>query len=294
MKTLIIGCGYLGMRVARTWLTRSRDVFALTRSSANAEKLLSLGIRPIIGDVTDPDSLRSLPKVQTVLHAVGFDRTSPKSMRDVYVDGLRNVLEVIASRVERFVYVSSTSVYGQSRGEQVDETSECNPSRENGKICLDAERLVWRHFPQNDSLTCRANVLRLAGIYGPGRLIARIEELKTRKPIGGNPKAWLNLIHADDAAQAILACEDRGRPRETYLVCDDRPISRRDYYEALASQLGIGCPTFVADESLDGITRSLNKRCSNKKLRECLGVRLEFSSCLEGLPHALNDNLDYV
>ena len=91
---LIVGCGYLGRRVARRWLAAGRRVAALTRG--NADALAALGIEPIIGDVLDPDSLCHLPDAGTVLYAVGLDRTAGRSMRDVYVSGLANVLDRLA------------------------------------------------------------------------------------------------------------------------------------------------------------------------------------------------------
>src|SRR5690606_29190096 len=145
-----------------------------------------------------------------------FDRTSGHSQRDVYVDGLRHVLNAMAGRCERFVYISSTSVYGQTQGEWVDESSPCRPDRPNGQACLEAENLVWEFFPAGmDPEQSGAVVLRLAGIYGPGRLLRRVEQLRSGDPIGGNPEAWLNLIHVDDAATAVLACEQRFTPGET-------------------------------------------------------------------------------
>src|SRR5665213_3277715 len=234
-RRLIIGCGYLGRRVAHIWVAQGDVVFALTRSSANAEALRQFGITPIVGDVTDSASLAVLPKVDTLLYAVGLDRRTGHSQRDVYVGGLDNLLPQIAGKVRRLLYVSSTSVYGQNSGEWVDETSDCRPESANGQVCLDAERLLQQKLPE-------ANVLRLAGIYGPGRLVARIEALRAGQSPEGNPDAWLNLIHVDDAAAAVLACERRGKPGATYLVCDDHPCRRREYYSLLAAMIGAPAP----------------------------------------------------
>ncbi|MGE0375692.1 MAG: NAD-dependent epimerase/dehydratase family protein, partial [Planctomycetaceae bacterium] len=139
---LIIGCGYLGLRVARRWLAQGDAVAALTRSAERAAAFRERGIRPVVGDILSPDRLRDLPPATTVLYAVGYDRTTEASKRTVYVDGLRNVLLSLPKSVERFVYVSSTSVYGQSNGVWVDETSACEPRTDGGQICLDAERLL--------------------------------------------------------------------------------------------------------------------------------------------------------
>src|SRR5437879_5560524 len=98
---LILGCGYLGRVVARRWLDAGHHVTALTRS--RADELRALAIEPILGDVTD-SNLR-LPAADTVLYAVGLDRSAGMSMRDLYVGGLANVLNALPT-VRRFVYVS--------------------------------------------------------------------------------------------------------------------------------------------------------------------------------------------
>jgi nucleoside-diphosphate-sugar epimerase len=163
MRRLIIGCGYLGRRVAQRWLDAGDMVFALTRSIDNAQVLSKLGIEPLMGDVTRADSLNTLPESDTVLHAVGFDRSAVPSKREVYVDGLRNVLDQLTGRCGRFLHISSTSVYGQEDGEQVDEESPCQPQHESGQICLDAEQLVSEAATHGDLPT--ATILRLSGIY---------------------------------------------------------------------------------------------------------------------------------
>ena len=284
----MIGCGYLGSRVAQAWLEGGDDVHALTRSQSHADRLREQGIRSVIGDVTDPDSLCDLPNVDTVLYAVGFDRNAGHSKREVYVDGLENVLKVVAARGDRFFYISTTSVYGQSGGEAVDEDSDCDPSSENGRVCLDAERKVWQCYSAKSSVGGRgAIILRLAGIYGPGRLLARVESLRSGDPLRGNPDAWLNLIHVDDAVAAVLASEQHGRFGSTYLVSDDRPIERRVYYELLAEHVSAPKPTFADAESNSAESSQLNKRCNSRKIRDELGVELVYPNIEAGIPHAL-------
>ena len=146
MRRLIIGCGYLGRRVASRWIASGDDVFALTRSARNAEQLSQLEVSPILGDVTSSASLKSLPECDTVLHAVGFDRSAAATKREVYVDGLSKVLDRMAARCDQFIHISSTSVYGQQDGEWVDEESPCEAKNESGEICIAAEQLVLDRF----------------------------------------------------------------------------------------------------------------------------------------------------
>jgi nucleoside-diphosphate-sugar epimerase len=286
VEKLIVGCGYLGRRVALEWLRQERAVAALTRSPENARELERLGMGAILGDVTNPASLAELPAAGTLLYAVGFDRTAGHARRTVSVNGLESVLRALAPRICRLVYVSSTSVYGQSAGEWVDETSPTEPVQARGQVSLEAERVVRQCVPQ-------AVVLRLAGIYGPGRLLRRIEEVRSGASIAGNPDAWLNLIHVDDAVTAVLAAEEHGSPGATYVVCDDGPLRRREYYELLSRAVGAPPPTFAENASVTrGQASDLNKRCSNRRLRAELNVTLRFPTAVEGLGHAVAAHAD--
>ncbi len=288
MRKLVIGCGYLGQRVAAKWSKAGDEVFALTRSKQRAEEFRTHGWQPILGDVTQAETLRQLPDADVLLYAVGFDRTTGHSQREIYVEGLKTALDVLANRVGKWLYVSSTSVYGQQNGERIDETSPAKPTRGNGQICREAEQQIEQQF---QSTGRHFNILRLAGIYGPGRLLRRLSDLKAGLPIQGDPAGWLNLIHVEDAAETILACEQQGRAGEIYLVSDDRPVSRREYYALLAELAGVELPAFAASaESRHAV--GLGKRCSNRKIREALGVNLQYPSIEQGLPAAFEADLD--
>ncbi len=285
---LIIGCGYLGRRVAQRWVDAGDDVVALTRSARHADKFRENGIRPAVGDVLRPETLYHLPPAETVLYAVGYDPSGAASKRAVYIDGLRNVLAALPASVGQFLYVSSTSVYGQSNGERVDETSPCVPRTDGGRICLDAEQLVRSTLKDRTPM----QILRLSGIYGPGRLIARIDGLRERRPLPRNPNGWLNLIHVADAAAAVIAIADQNAPAsDVLLVSDDRPCTRRDYYEMLAQLVGTAAPIFESDNitAAEVSTPDLGKWCDNRRLRRERGIALAFPTIDEGLPDAVRD-----
>lgn len=273
MNKLVIGCGYLGHRVAAKWRDDGHEVFVLTRSADKAEQFRADGLHPIIGDIMQPDTLRFPAQISTCLYAIALDRSGPHSKREVYVDGLKNILAAPTFQPDRVIYISSTSVYGQAEGDPIDETSETAPTLENGQICLAAETSVR----QQTQLPW--NVLRLSGIYGPGRLLARKEKLAARETLPGNPEGWLNLIHVDDACQAVLACEAHPEAiNELFLISDDRPIRRKEYYTLLAEQFGAPAPVF------GDMTTNLGKRCDNSKARERIGFTPSFPSIAEGLP----------
>jgi len=303
MQKLIIGCGYVGLEAARQWLAAGNEVAALTRSEEHARQFKELGIQPIKGEITRPETLTQLPESETVLYAVGFDRSASKSRREVYVEGLDHVLSEIKSRTQKVIYLSSTSVYGQSAGEWVDEDSACEPTRENGQICLEAEQLFQKYTllpDQSAENRASAVILRLAGIYGPGRLLARMEQIKAGEPLLGRPDAWLNLVHLTDIVNTILKCDTEIQLSSHYLVSDSCPITRQEYYQTLAELLEAPPPRFAtadAGESTQKSTRpnsteraaGVNKRCSNKRLRDELGVKPVYPSIREGLPQAIKN-----
>src|SRR5260370_3604798 len=124
MDKFIIGCGYLGKRVAALWQAQGQRVFATTR--ARPDGLRAGGIEPVVCDVLVSDSLKALPAVSTVLYCVGLDRAGGASMRDVFVRGLGNALDPLPA-AERFLYATSPSVNGTSTAEAGDEKSATAP-----------------------------------------------------------------------------------------------------------------------------------------------------------------------
>jgi nucleoside-diphosphate-sugar epimerase len=235
---LVVGSGYLGERVARRWLARGDRVVGITRSAARAGSLAASGIEPEILDVAaaDPDwagliARRGCPA--TVFWAVGFDRSGGASYADVHVGGLGRLLDALAAAGchPRVILSSSTGVWGDEGGGRVTEATPVNPSREAGRVLVEAESLLARH-----SLG-PGTALRFAGLYGPQRL-PRLADLRAGRPIAADPDSWLNLVHVDDAAAVVEAVGDAPTPRGLYLVSDGRPVLRRDWYTRLAELAG--------------------------------------------------------
>jgi nucleoside-diphosphate-sugar epimerase len=272
------------------WLSAGQVVHVLTRSATRAAQLASEGFQPVVGDVTSPHSLAALGAldVETLLYAVGFDRSAGHSFRQVYVDGLRAVLAALShSSPQQAIYISSTGVYGDAAGDWVDESTPCHPERENGQACLSAEELL-----RQSSLGPRATILRLAGIYGPGRIPNRAA-LVAGEPIQAPTTGWLNLIHVEDAAAIVLAVERlqaaNPAPR-LYLVSDGQPALRPDYYAELARLYQAPAPRFTAPAPGDpAASRAAgSKRISPARLMHDLGpaFRLTYPSYREGLRQA--------
>ncbi len=241
---LVVGCGYLGDRVARRWMADGARVIGVTRRITRASELAAAGIEPAIIDVTaaDPGWVSTFGEAgcpATVFWSVGFDRTSPATHHDVHVGGLRKLLDALAAGATaartRVIFSSSTGVWGDERGGAVDETTPPNPGREAGRVLLEAETLLRTHR------VGPGTALRFAGLYGPGRL-PRLDDLRAGLPIAADPDSWLNLIHVDDAAAVVQSLAAAAAPRPLYVVSDGHPVRRRDWYERLAALTGSPAP----------------------------------------------------
>jgi nucleoside-diphosphate-sugar epimerase len=287
MAKLIVGCGYLGMRVAALWRAAGSEVYAVTRSSERAATFAASGLTPIVGDLTGSAARRQsdsaelpVPQgVRTVLFAVGYDRAGGQSIHDVYVGGLGRVLRSLPDSVQKVIYISSTGVYGQVTGSEVDEDSPCQPTREGGRASLAAENLL-----RASEFAGKAIILRLAGIYGPGR-IPRAADLLAGKPIDAPASGWLNLIHVDDAARIVTLAANRLQPPKLYVVSDGQPVVRGDYYRELARLLGAPPPQFIEPpaDSPAAQRAASDKRINPRRLFADLQPTLLYPSYREGL-----------
>jgi nucleoside-diphosphate-sugar epimerase len=288
---LVVGCGYLGERVAALWRAREESVAVVTRSSQRALRLQADGYVAVVADVTNPQSLtklRQLPPIDSVLYAVGFDRASGKTMHAVYVEGLHAVLDALPTTVARIIYISTTGVYSQNDGGWIDEDTACQPTREAGRACLEAESMLAQH-----AFGPRAIILRLAGIYGPGR-IPRRNELVSGQPIAAAANAWLNLIHVDDAAQIVLAVEKQAQPPRVYLVSDGHPVRRREYY-AHAARLHSAPPAVFCEPKPGELANrrgGTDRRVNITRLTSEVRFDFQNPSFREGLRACIAEELD--
>ncbi len=270
----------MGIRLAKYWSDKGEEVWATTRSEDRAAEFSELGLKPIVMDVANADSGGvELPDIETVVFAVGFDRSGPHQIHEVYVDGLRKVLQLCSPSVKRFIYLSSTGVYGQTDGDWVDEDSPCHPIRDGGKACLAAEQVLQA----SEEMSAKTIVLRLAGIYGPDRL-PQAAVLRRGDPLRVAADGHLNLIHVDDIVRVIAKSETAAAP-QTMCVSDGSPVLRGEFYERLAELLETAPPIFASPEQ--GSSRADrargSKRIRNDRLVERLNPEIVFPSYREGL-----------
>lgn len=299
MVRLIVGCGYLGLPVARKWLAAGDQVFAISRSRQRQQILEKEGLQVITADITEADSLKnlsdSLPPIDTILFAVGFDRSKYGDIRTVYVDGLANFLDSISNEFGQFIYISSTGVFGPTDSDidgWVSEDSSTNPIRPGGVACLEAEQMLQQRI--GDRLT----VLRLAGIYGSDR-IPNLGAIKQQQWDKLNPIGYLNLIHVVDAAETVCRVAEANVRGETFLVADGAAVERKVYYEYLANLAGVEIDWGEVQRSLEskaedraGRRRVVNKRVNSNKLRETIPIELAFPSYREGVAALLSESAE--
>ncbi len=272
MRILIAGCGYVGTALLERLVKDGHSVWALRRDGI----VLPKGAESVQADVCKPETLSMLPTgIDAVVYAVSAGSYDEASYRGAYVDGPRNILHALKSnspRLQRFVFVSSTGVYAQDSGKWVDEESPAEQPHFSGATLLDGERLVAGG-------PFRATVVRLAGIYGPGRT-HMIDSVRNGTATVPAAPSYINLIHRDDCAGVLHHVLTMNNPAPLYLGVYHEPSDSRELLAWLAKQLGV--PTPATDTNAPS-ARSLrgNKRCKNARIRAA-GYRFAYPTYREG------------
>ncbi len=267
-RFLIAGCGYVGRALGVRLAGEGAEIWGLRRSTQATELE---GIRPIAADLTDPATLRDLPgDLDAVVYAASAGGSTPEAYEAAYLRGLENLLAEVAPR--RLVFVSSTAVYGDRRGAWTDEGSPTTPEHFSGRILLEAERLALKGPAQ-------AVVLRLGGIYGPGRerLIRDVAEGRAARPA---EPVFTNRIHRDDAAGVIAHLLTLDRPEPVYLGVDSEPADLGAIYAWIAARLGRPEPPPATAPGEGRLARG-SKRCVNARLIAA-GYRFAYPTFREG------------
>jgi len=280
MKCLIVGCGYVGLPLGAELVRRGHEVFGLRRGAA--DELKAAGIRPLIGDITQPESLAKLPRgFDWVVNCVASGGGSADDYRKIYLEGNRNLVSWLADfPPTKFIYTSSTSVYAQKDGSVVTEENPAEPTEESAKVLVEAEKSLLAAVANR---TVPAVILRVAGIYGPGRGHWFRQFLRGEAHIEGDGSRWLNMIHRDDVIGCILAALEHGKPGETYNAVDDEPVTQLQFFEWLAAKLKRPLPPKISAEAETRRTRgTTSKRVSNVKLRTELEYAFRFPDFRSG------------
>jgi nucleoside-diphosphate-sugar epimerase len=264
MRVLIAGCGYIGLALGGELVRRGHAVSGLRRS-APAE-LRAAGITPLLADIREPAALATLPRdFDWVVNCAASAGGNVDDYRRLYLEGNRNLVAWLkAAPPQKFVYTSSTSVYGQNDGSLVTEQSPAQPASATAGVLAAAEEIL--RAAARDGFP--AVILRAAGIYGPGRGHAFKQFLRGEARIENDGARFLNLIHRDDLTGIIIAALERGRPGEIYNAVDNEPVRQQEFFEWLAAALKRPPPPrATAREEMNRKRGTTNKRVSNAKLR---------------------------
>ena len=265
---LIIGCGDIGLRVAKQ-LSTSHRVFALTSSQHRFQELREAGTTPILGNLDEPESLWRLASLaQTVIHLAPPQNQGSRDHRT------RNLLRILAqgsSAVRRLIYISTTGVYGDHRGARVSEVTPVNPQSERAKRRVDAERMLRLWGPAHGVVI---TILRVPGIYAADRL--PIERLQSQTPaLLPEEDAYSNHIHSDDLARLVCAAIYHGKPQRVINACDGNETKMGDYFDEVADAFGLArAPRMPAKQLQEIVSPMLwsfmreSRRVTNTRLSE--------------------------
>jgi nucleoside-diphosphate-sugar epimerase len=282
VRVLIIGCGYVGLPLGVELLRQGHAVAGLRRSAEGAARLQSAGLQPLTADISRRGDLAKLPlPYDWIVNTISSGTGGAEEYQEVYFEGTKNLLRWLASAPpQKFVHTGSTSVYGQTDASQVSETSPAEPAGPTGRILLAAEKLLLdaaraQQFP--------AVLLRVAGIYGPGRGHHFLQFLRGEAKISGRGERWLNMIHRDDVIGAILTALQSARAGEIYNVVDDEPVPQIRFFRWLSETLGRNMPPFVSETAASAARRgATNKKVLNRKLKMELGYAFRYPTFRQG------------
>ena len=229
---LIIGCGDIGLRVAKQ-LSRSHRVYALTSQQNRFQELRAVGAIPILGNLDQPESLWRLSGLaHTVIHLAPPQNSGNRDCRT------RNLVRILAqgsNAVRRLIYISTTGVYGDHRGAKVSEITPVNPQSERAKRRVDAERVLRLWGPANG---VSVTILRVPGIYAADRL--PVDRLQAKTPaLISEEDAYSNHIHSDDLARLVCAAVYHGKPQRIVNACDGDETKMGDYFDEVADAFGL-------------------------------------------------------
>lgn len=276
MHVLIAGCGWLGNAVAERLIARGDRVTGLRSDVSRAESLRALGMTPLALDLADPDAVSHLPEdIEAVLALQAAKGGDAAAYRRAYL----NVNETLLAYAHRhplrgFVYSGSTGLFGQRDGSEIHEGTPPQPTGPTGEILAEAEQQLLS--AAKAGLPVR--VVRLSGLYGPGRLWMLDRVRQGLMPLGPGDETWMNACHQDDAADTLIAALDRGQDGAIYHATDEQPMRRGELIRFIADRLGIH-PSHQEFAAVQGP----NRRISGEATRLALGLRCRWPSVIQGL-----------
>lgn len=283
----IIGCGDIGSRVARLALAEGITVTALSRNNSKCANLQGTAVQLLEGNLDDVDTLPTLD-----MSGAAVIYSAPPPGGGIMDTRVRNFVGSIREGHEpvKVIYISTTSVYGDCGDDQVTEERPTNPGNHTARRRLDAEER-FRAWGKEKGV--EVVILRVAGIYGPGRI--PLDRIMNRHPVLSEAEAgYSNRIHADDLARICLTAIDRGEDGDIFNVCDGETSTMTDYFNAITDQLGLErLPQVPLAEAREAMTPLMfgymteSRRIDNSRMLAKLGITLQYPTLRQGLKASL-------
>lgn len=278
---LILGCGYLGREVVHLALKAGFAVDTLTRNTQTAADLKQAGVRHSLQAELHDSSWHSAidpATYQAIYITVGSSESTPEGYRKSYLDGLQSVITWAQDCSTHLIYTSSISVYGSSQGQWIDESTLTNPRDWRGHTLLESEQLLLNSHAQHST------ILRLGGIYGPGR-----DRFLRSGKASSSPAYYLNLIHVSDAANALLRVPQFStQAKGIYNLTDNHPFFRQDL-DAFVLEHGL-VTTEQSPQSVGHRRKSpANRRIRSTQIQELLSWQPQYRSVFAFLRPDVSD-----
>lgn len=290
-RVFVVGCGYLGRAVVELARAKGWVVTALTRNVAKAAELReTYGIEVIVADLDSPEWHPQISAEGVlIVNCVSSGGGGVEGYQKSYFNGMQSVLAWAKTGPARgLIYTGSTSVYPDSDGGWIDEATPVAASTPLNEVLLETENLIAAAVKERILLS--GSVLRLAGLYGPGRHYLLDTLRKGAETIPGTGDYYLNLIHRDDAAKAVLCGLEAEREGfQTWNVSDGRPVLKKEIVAWSAKRLDVPMPVFTPERASERMQRRLfangrppNRRISSAKLQNDLGWKPGYPSFESG------------
>ncbi|MBT0663273.1 SDR family oxidoreductase [Geobacter pelophilus] len=283
-KIFIVGCGDIGRRIAKLGHAMGWQPSALLRTTNKLDPMREIFELIIEANLDDPSTLESLPTADATIFYL-----APPPGGGIIDSRMRNFCAALAPdrKPKKVVYLSTSGVYGDCGDLTVTEKTPVNPQTTRAKRRLDAETTITGWGRDHGVPVV---ILRVTGIYGPGRL--PLQHLMSGTPLLSEKEAPItNRIHADDLARVCIAAADRGEDGDIVNVSDGDHGTMTQYFNAIADLLGIARPRQVSREEAAATMPPLlysyfseSRRIDNSLMKNKLGVKLLYPTLADGLP----------
>jgi len=300
MKVLVTGAsGFIGTALVDCLARKSHEITCLIRDDKKRPKL-NHGVDFVIADITDRDwLLQSMNNinVDALFHLAAISplERDKKLQNRVNVDGTRNMLDVcMKNDVKLFVYAQGTGIYGDTKGQWIDESTPKNPDTDFAKTRHEAEQMLWK---ANTEKGLPVTVAVLGDVYGPSGWFANIVVNKIREgafKIPGSGDYYRSFVHVDDVANALTLIAEKNAKNNMYIITDEEPVTFAEFVYHVADRMSLKrpgkVPAFLAKAVLGSdmvrlLTYSVKAR--NTKAKNELGWQLQHPTYKEGIVDAL-------